>query len=106
MKRLALILTTVAAISLGGCATVPTSGSLLDQVISDIRIGCSVVIGVADIPGINALIGTVPFGSSAVAIAQMACQAFQAQAPKSVRLKLSRNVVAYVNGVRITGTIQ
>lgn len=106
MKRLALMLTTIAAITLGGCTTVPTGQTLVDAVVADIRIGCSVVIGVADLPGIQALIGTVPFGTTAVSIAQLACQAFQLQAPKSVRLRTSRNVSAIVNGVRITGTIQ
>lgn len=106
MKRLALMLTTVATFTLGGCVTVPPGTSFLDTVIANIRQICSVEITVSDIPGINALIGTVPFGTTAVGLATLACQAFQAQAPKSARLRLNRNVSAIVNGVRITGTIR
>lgn len=117
MKRIALIISTVAAITLAGCGTIPgpspvgpvTPPTFMDNVIAGIKNDCSIFIGVTDLPGIDELIGTVPYGSSAEFVAKLACAAFVAAGKvkaREGRLAASGTIVANVNGVTITGHYQ
>lgn len=118
MKRFAITLATIAALTLGGCAgTIPAPDpsipvappTFMDNVIAGIKNKCSIFIDITDIPGIDDLIGTVPYGSSAEYVAKIACQAFilagKAQARQG-RFGASGVVTANVNGVTITGHYQ
>jgi hypothetical protein len=90
------------ALAVAGCATVPppsiTGNVNIDTVLADIKLGCGII---ADAGPIQTLIGTVPYLSSADAIAKLACDAFTKVA--GVRRGGSSQVAAVANGVPITG---
>lgn len=99
----------VLSLSLAGCAgtggTPVTSGGIdVGTVIADIKLGCGVIIGANSVPAISALIGTVPFGSDANAIAQLVCQSFVAIAGSRKSLAANGEITVVINGISITGT--